>query len=192
MAKKKQGKTSFGAMRPPPLSTSTGSPSGTSMGDLGGGSQPTLGVDAISEVSPMMRPDSALGTLSSGPSEMPHDASMMNRTLAPPGLERFHNQQTQPDREPILNALGLLHSIGNTFLPPSQRKGAAQMRPPTPAEQAPEIWQRPPIQPPEQHPALPFPVRPGNQPNPFAAEMPPTGSMQSEVSLGAPSQDMFI
>lgn len=160
------------------------------MADLSGGQGMNLGVDAVSQPAPMMTPDSALGSMGPGPAEMPHDASILNRTMAPPGLERFHNQQTQPDHEPIMNALGMLHMIGNTFLPKSQLAGAAEMRPPTPGQQAPGLWQRPPIAM-EQPEALPFPVRPGNQPNPFGAEMPPM-SNQSSLDFGAPSQDAFI
>lgn len=95
-----------------------------------------LGVDAVSQPDPMVKTDAQIGTLGVGPEEMSEQDSILNRSIAPPGLERFHNQQTQPDREPILNALMMLTGAAGNMLPKSRL---------APAEQAPGLWQRPPI-----------------------------------------------
>lgn len=201
MAKKGKKPQKQLPMSPPPLS----SPSGISAAGSNDGA-PLSGVDAVSEVSPMLKPDSALGSIGATPpniAEPDQETAHFQNSIAShnppagthPDLERFWRQQNQPDHEPIMNALGMLHMIGNAFLPRSQLPSAA----PTAQEQAPQLWQRPPLQP-EQPPlgmggraegslTRATPTIPGMSGDSSIMQPPSlASSLPNQTELGAPAQ----
>lgn len=171
-------------MRPPPRegtplsggplgATKPGDSSSGLMPDLMGGQGPSLGVDAVTQADPpAVRPQQSIystpGTDHPVDPNTAHYAHAVDpiKSQYPEDLQRFGRQQLQPDREPIMNALGLLSMIGNSFLPRSQL--ASNIRPPSPMQQAPEIWQRPPVL-------------------PEGPQLSPSGAVEGTLTRGAPT-----